>query len=114
MFADLYQNEKVLVTGHTGFKGSWLSAWLTRLGAKICGVSLPERTDPNHFDLLDLSGGMCRYTIPGRTEPGYFRDMSEAVKAVVLRSSRPLSSIWRLSLWSAYPTNSLRKHSRQI
>lgn len=56
MFADLYQNEKVLVTGHTGFKGSWLSAWLTRLGAEICGVSLPERTDPNHFDLLDLSG----------------------------------------------------------
>ena len=37
-----YNNKKVLVTGHTGFKGSWLSIWLNRLGAKIYGISLPE------------------------------------------------------------------------
>ena len=34
-----FQNKKVLITGHTGFKGSWLSIWLTYLGAKVIGVS---------------------------------------------------------------------------
>jgi len=56
MFSDLYRKRKVLVTGHTGFKGSWLTAWLTRMGADFCGVSLPERSNPNHFDLLQCSG----------------------------------------------------------
>ncbi len=46
-------------------------------------VFAAEQFEKAGVDLLDLSGGMCRYTIPGRTEPGYFRDMSEAVKAVV-------------------------------
>jgi len=52
MFGGIYQNKHVLLTGHTGFKGSWLCAWLTKLGAKVCGVSLLPETDPNHFDLL--------------------------------------------------------------
>ena len=34
-----WENKKVLITGHTGFKGSWLTFWLKSLGAKICGVS---------------------------------------------------------------------------
>ena len=39
MFNDIYRNKKVLITGHTGFKGSWLTIWLSRLGAKVVGVS---------------------------------------------------------------------------
>ena len=40
---------KVLVTGHTGFKGSWLSIWLTNMGAKVTGLSIDVPTEPSHF-----------------------------------------------------------------
>ncbi len=54
-FQDIYRNKKVLITGHTGFKGSWLSLWLSELGAEITGVSLAPETEPNHWNLLRLS-----------------------------------------------------------
>jgi CDP-glucose 4,6-dehydratase len=54
MFDRIYHNREVLVTGHTGFKGSWLALWLSQMGAKITGYSLQPPTDPNHFQLLDL------------------------------------------------------------
>lgn len=45
----------MLLTGNTGFKGSWLALWLTELGAEVIGVSLPPEMDPNHWDLLGLN-----------------------------------------------------------
>lgn len=54
MFNNIYKERKVLITGHTGFKGSWLSLWLTELGADIIGYSLEPPTKPNHFELLGL------------------------------------------------------------
>ncbi len=54
MFNNIYYNKKVLITGHTGFKGSWLTLWLTQMGAKITGYSLPPPTEPNHFHLLSM------------------------------------------------------------
>ncbi len=56
MFADIYRNRRVLITGHTGFKGSWLSAWLKTAGAELCGISLAQRTHPSHYDLLAIPG----------------------------------------------------------
>lgn len=53
-FGGIYKGRKVLVTGHTGFKGSWLVLWLKELGAEVYGVSLKSPTSPSHFDLLDL------------------------------------------------------------
>src|SRR4051812_37760038 len=47
-----YFGRRVLITGHTGFKGSWLALWLTELGAEVTGVSLAPPTSPNHWDLL--------------------------------------------------------------
>ena len=55
MFNSVYNNKKVFVTGHTGFKGSWLSLWLEHLGSEFCGYSLPPPTTPNHYDLLNLN-----------------------------------------------------------
>ena len=51
MFGGVYRNKRVLVTGHTGFKGSWLCKWLNHLGAEVFGYSLNPSTEPNHFDL---------------------------------------------------------------
>lgn len=52
--SDYYKNRKVLVTGHTGFKGSWLTLWLKKMGADIAGISLNPDTNPSHWDLLNL------------------------------------------------------------
>ena len=54
LFSGVYTDRTVLVTGHTGFKGSWLVYWLTRMGAKVIGYSLKAPTTPNHIGLLDL------------------------------------------------------------
>ena len=54
LFCGIYQNRKVLITGHTGFKGSWLAFWLSQMGADILGYSLEPDTNPNHFSMLDL------------------------------------------------------------
>lgn len=54
MFGSYYKNKKVLVTGHTGFKGSWLCQWLLQLGADVCGVSLEPNSSPALFNVLRL------------------------------------------------------------
>jgi len=51
---DFYKNKKVFITGHTGFKGSWLTLWLTMMGAKVLGYALEPNTDPSLFNVLNL------------------------------------------------------------
>ena len=54
LMKSFYKGKKVLVTGHTGFKGSWLCSILLECGAEICGIGLLPNTDPALFNLLDL------------------------------------------------------------
>ena len=54
MFANVYNGKRVLVTGHTGFKGSWLTTWLLELGAEVCGISKDIPTKPAMFEVLNL------------------------------------------------------------
>lgn len=54
LFGDRYRGRRVLLTGHTGFKGSWLALWLRDLGADVTGLALPAETDPNHWQSLGL------------------------------------------------------------
>jgi CDP-glucose 4,6-dehydratase len=81
LWNSFYRGRKVLVTGHTGFKGSWLSLWLSSLGAEVHGFSLPAPTDPSLFeeaqihDLLESStigdireGSLLRETV-ARIQP---------------------------------------------
>jgi CDP-glucose 4,6-dehydratase len=51
---EFWRGKRVLLTGHTGFKGSWLALWLDCLGAKVTGISLPPATKPNLFDLAGI------------------------------------------------------------
>ena len=53
-----WKGKKVLITGHTGFKGSWLSIWLQHLGAKVIGVSLNPPTNPSLYEKANVSEGM--------------------------------------------------------
>ena len=54
LFANTYRGKRVLLTGHTGFKGSWLALWLHELGAKVTGVALTPEHPLNHWELLQL------------------------------------------------------------
>ncbi len=53
-FYNLYHKKKVLITGHTGFKGSWLSLWLSRLGADVHGIAIDPRTGNDNFVVTGL------------------------------------------------------------
>jgi len=55
VLADFYKGKTVLVTGHTGFKGSWMAYWLNEMGAKVIGYALPPENEDDHFNLLQLN-----------------------------------------------------------
>lgn len=60
-FGNTYHGRKVLVTGHTGFKGSWLATWLDQLGAQVAGFSLDLPTRPCNFEILGLQDHVRHY-----------------------------------------------------
>ncbi len=60
--AKFWEGKRVLLTGHTGFKGSWLSLWLQSLGAELCGIALDAPTQPSLFDLAGVASGMQHHT----------------------------------------------------
>lgn len=55
LFKGIYNGKNVFITGHTGFKGSWLALWLMRMSANVTGFSLPPPTKPSHYELLNLN-----------------------------------------------------------
>jgi CDP-glucose 4,6-dehydratase len=61
MFNNVYENKKVLVTGNTGFKGSWLCTWLLKLGARVYGISNEVPTKPAMFEVLSLQDKTTYY-----------------------------------------------------
>jgi CDP-glucose 4,6-dehydratase len=79
-FANTYAGKRVLLTGHTGFKGAWLAEWLLSLGAEVTGFALPPPTSPSLFDQLGLVSRL-------RHIEGDIRDLS-AVRAAVA-AARP-------------------------
>jgi CDP-glucose 4,6-dehydratase len=79
-FGDIYRGKRVLVTGHTGFKGAWLTEWLLDLGAEVTGLALPPDTTPALFDDLGLATRL-------RHRCGDIRDLSTVREAV--ESTRP-------------------------
>ena len=78
---NVYNGKKILVTGHTGFKGSWLCEWLLSLGAEVHGLALPPPTKPSLFTQLRLAKRIASHTI------GDIRDL--AIVESAMQKSRP-------------------------
>ena len=75
-FREIFHSRNVLITGHTGFKGSWLTAWLKELGAQVTGVALDPPTKPSHFLAAQLGEGIQDLRIDIRDQ--------KALKEVIL------------------------------
>ena len=71
MFNQVYKNKKVLITGHTGFKGTWLSIWLKLLGANLYGISREVLTNPSFYEVSSLKKNFKKE---------YFFDIADYVK----------------------------------
>ena len=62
MFENAFKGKKILITGHTGFKGTWLTEWLLQLGADVAGFSLYEPSTPCNFKALELEKRITHFT----------------------------------------------------
>ena len=76
-FLECFRDKRVLVTGHTGFKGSWLTYVLIEAGAEVLGYSLDPSTQPNHFELLGLEKKIKHVIGDIRNEDEFNRTLSE-------------------------------------
>ena len=104
---NLFKNKKVIVTGHNGFKGSWLSIWLSLLGAKVIGISLPNNNNINHFNLVKKKLNLKSYFIDIRnkkkiekiifkTKPDYIFHL--AAQSLVYKSIEDVQFNWETNV----------------
>jgi CDP-glucose 4,6-dehydratase len=105
-FGGVYAGRRVLVTGHTGFKGSWLCLWLQQMGAEVFGYALAPPTTPSHFDLLRLDIRDGRGDI--RDADGLRRFVAEARPEIVFHlAAQPLVRLSYERPVETYATNVL-------
>jgi CDP-glucose 4,6-dehydratase len=78
-----WRGKRVLVTGHSGFKGSWLILWLSQLGAKITGISLPPMTTPNLYTEANI-GGLCNSVFSDIRDPSSLAELVRAAQPQVV------------------------------
>jgi len=84
MFTDIYRGRRVLVTGHTGFKGSWLCEWLLQLGAKVTGFSLAPDTTPALFNVLGLDRRLHAHHLGDVRDPAAVLQVMQAARPEVV------------------------------
>jgi CDP-glucose 4,6-dehydratase len=84
MNSAFWSDKRVLLTGHTGFKGAWLALWLQSLGAEVTGIALEPQTEPNLFDLAAVGEGMHSVIADIRDRDVVSRVMQERRPEIVL------------------------------
>lgn len=92
MTANFWAGKRVFITGHTGFKGGWLSLWLEGLGAKLYGYALPPPTDPNLFTAAEIESLFVEHHFGDVRDAGQLADaMRSAAPEIVLHlAAQPL------------------------
>ncbi|MDR0735960.1 MAG: CDP-glucose 4,6-dehydratase [Zoogloeaceae bacterium] len=91
MSASFWQGKRVLLTGHTGFKGGWLALMLARLGANVTGFALPPPTDPSLFELARIGRDMRSILADIRDAGAILSAMREARPEIILHlAAQPL------------------------
>jgi CDP-glucose 4,6-dehydratase len=104
---DFWRGKRVFLTGHTGFKGSWLSLWLQSLGAELHGLALAPPTTPNLFTVAQVAKGMASHTL------GDIRDLASVQQAmqacqpdiVIHMAAQPLVRLSYAEPVETYATN---------
>ena len=118
-----FENKKVIVTGHTGFKGSWLTAWLKKLGANVVGISISIPTIPSHYKSANLHTGIQdeRFDICNQNELDDIFISSQpdfvfhlAAQPLVRLSYEDPKNTWRVNLMGTLSVlESLRKINKK-
>jgi CDP-glucose 4,6-dehydratase len=114
-----WYGKRVLLTGHSGFKGAWLSYWLNQMGAKVTGVSLSPSTNPNLFTLVKIDQFLDNHFLDIRDSEGleniFLRSEPEivlhlAAQALVRTSyDNPLATLSTNVMGTANVLNALRR-----
>ncbi len=84
MNQSFWKDKQVLLTGHTGFKGGWLSLWLQSMGAKVHGYALTPSTNPNFFTSVNVAEGMASQTIADIRDAQKIKDVMEQIKPEII------------------------------
>jgi CDP-glucose 4,6-dehydratase len=95
MNTSFWSGKRVFLTGHTGFKGSWLALWLQQLGAQVTGYALEAPTQPSLFDVAQVGHGMRSIHGDVRDLPGLLRAMQATQPEIVIHMAA--QSLVRLS-----------------
>lgn len=122
MFDGIYKGKKVLITGNTGFKGSWLTMWLLNLGADVVGYSVDIPTKPSMFEELELESKITHYfgdirdrekvdTVIKTERPDFVFHLA-AQPLVSISYQDPLGTISTNALGSANVLDSLRTYDK--
>ncbi|MBT5633879.1 MAG: CDP-glucose 4,6-dehydratase [Nitrospina sp.] len=124
LFHTIYKNKTVLITGHTGFKGSWLSVWLSSIGANVVGLSLNIPTTPSNFEASEVNKVLVDHRVDVRdsiklreviqeSQPDFVFHL--AAQALVRPSyESPLETIATNALGSANLLDALRILSKPV